>query len=168
MTYKHGGKGQRLYTIWRNMRRRCSSPKDAAYPRYGGRGISVCPAWEQFEAFRAWALAHGYEDDLTIDRIDNDRGYEPGNCRWATYAEQNRNYGRNRPIEHAGRTALIGDFAAENGLPADVVKNRVRRYGWTMDAALTTPVQKRVKREPWHDHGMSRSSYYRAKAEGRL
>lgn len=168
MPYKHGGKGERLYTIWCGMRRRCNSPNDEAYPRYGGRGIAVCPEWNDYAAFRSWALASGYADHLTIDRRDNDRGYEPGNCRWATYAEQNRNYGRNRPIEYAGRTALIGDFAAARGLPADVVKNRVRRYGWSMEDALSTPVQTRERREPWREHGMSRSSYYRAKADGRI
>lgn len=168
MPYRHGGRNERLYNIWCKMRSRCNRETDAAYPRYGGRGITVCAEWDDYAAFRAWALANGYADHLTIDRRDNDRGYEPGNCRWATYAEQNRNYGRNRPVEHDGRTALIGDFAAEHGLPADIVKNRVRRYGWTMDEALKTPVQKRVKREPWRAHGMSKSTYYRAKAEGRI
>lgn len=165
----HGQSNTRLYNIWCGIKRRCLNPSDAAFGRYGGRGITICDAWRDcFEPFSAWALANGYADHLTIDRIDNDRGYQPGNCRWATYAEQNRNYGRNRPVEHNGRVGLIGDFAAEHGLPADIVKNRVHRYGWTMEAALSTPVKSREKREPWRDHGMSRSSYYRAKAEGRV
>lgn len=168
MPFKHGGKGTRLYRIWCGMRRRCNCETDAAYPRYGGRGIRVCAEWDDFGSFRDWAFVNGYADDLTIDRADNDKGYEPGNCRWVSYVEQNRNYSRNNPIEHAGRVALIGDFAAEHGLPADIVKNRVRRYGWTMDEALTTPVRKREKREPWRAHGMSKSTYYRAKAEGRI
>lgn len=159
----HGGRGSRLYTIWRGMIDRCENPNSEAFDRYGARGISVCPEWRaDFAAFREWALANGYADALTIDRMDNDRGYEPGNCRWATYAEQNRNYGRNRPVEFRGRTVLICDLAAEVGLPQDVLKNRILRYGWDVEKAVSTPVQHRVKREPWKDAGMSRSAWYRA------
>jgi hypothetical protein len=120
---------------------RCENPNADAYPRYGGRGITVCQEWRSsFEVFRDWAHSNGYADHLTIDRIENADGYRPGNCRWATYAQQNRNYGRNNPIEYQGRTVLIGDLAAEHGLPADIVKNRIRRYGWTIEKALSTPV----------------------------
>ena len=168
MPIKHGGKGTRLYNIWSKMRQRCNDENDPAFDRYGGRGIKVCAEWDDFATFRAWALANGYADHLTIDRIKNTDGYRPENCRWSTYAEQNRNYGRNRPIEHNGKVSLIGDFAKEHGLPADIVKNRVRRYGWSMENALATPVKSREKREPWVDHGMSRSSYYRAQKAGRI
>lgn len=168
MPYKHGGKGTRLYRIWLGMRRRCNCVTDAAYHRYGGRGIGICTEWDEFDAFRDWATANGYASHLTIDRADNDKGYDPSNCRWATYRDQNRNYSRNRPVQYDGRTALIGDFAAEHGLPADVVKNRVMRYGWPMEKALTTPVRKKIKREPWAEHDMSRSTFYRAKRDGRV
>lgn len=137
----HGEKRTRLYNIWSGMIDRCENPNCPAFPRYGGRGISICHVWRaDFTAFRDWALKNGYAVKLTIDRIDNDRGYEPSNCRWATYAEQNRNYGRNRPVQYQGRTVLLGDLAAEYGLPAGIVKNRVRRYGWTIERALSTPV----------------------------
>lgn len=137
----HGEKRTRLYTIWSGMIDRCENPNADAYPRYGGRGITVCQEWRSsFEVFRDWAHSNGYADHLTIDRIENADGYRPGNCRWATYAQQNRNYGRNNPIEYQGRTVLIGDLAAEHGLPADIVKNRIRRYGWTIEKALSTPV----------------------------
>ncbi len=137
----HGERRTRLYNIWSGMIYRCENPNADAYLRYGGRGISICPEWRSsYESFRDWARSNGYAAHLTIDRINNDRGYEPNNCRWATFAEQNRNYGRNRPIEYQGRTVLIGDLAVEHGLPADIVKNRVRRYGWTIEKALSTPV----------------------------
>ncbi|MEW9304493.1 hypothetical protein [Labrys neptuniae] len=138
----HGGRRSRLYTIWCAMKARCLNPKEASFARYGARGIRVCGEWiSDFAAFRAWALANGYQEDLTIDRKNNDGHYEPANCRWATYAEQNRNYGRNRPLLFNGRYVLIPDLAAEYGLPQDIVKNRIRRYGWPIERALTEPVR---------------------------
>lgn len=81
----------RLYHIWRAIKSRCSCKAHEAYPRYGGRGIAVCVAWQQYETFRQWALSSGYRVDLEIDRENNDGNYEPGNCRWVTKAEQQRN-----------------------------------------------------------------------------
>ena len=93
----HGMSKTRLFTTWRNMRVRCYSEKDKRYPHYGGRGITVCDEWrDSFEAFRDWALANGYNDDLTIDRIDPDGNYEPSNCRFITRAENNKNRRKRR------------------------------------------------------------------------
>lgn len=88
----HGMSKSRLFITWRNMRVRCYSEKDKRYSAYGGRGITVCDEWRNsFEAFRDWALANGYRDDLTIDRIDVNGNYEPSNCRFITRAENNKN-----------------------------------------------------------------------------
>lgn len=82
----------RLYRIWIAMKQRCYYHRSNHYKDYGGRGITICDEWlHDFVAFRDWAMSHGYADDLSIDRIDNDKGYNPDNCRWATMKEQRHN-----------------------------------------------------------------------------
>lgn len=93
----HGKKPKRLYGVWAGMKRRCNNPHDSSYPRYGGRGIKVCKEWsDSYEAFRDWALENGYDANApkgkcTLDRIDNDRGYSPDNCRWVDVKVQANN-----------------------------------------------------------------------------
>lgn len=95
MNTTHGGTGTRLFSIWQSMKTRCSNPNSKAYKWYGGRGITVCKEWlHDFGAFQRWALSHGYQDDLTIDRINVDMGYCPKNCRWASWHEQRINQRR--------------------------------------------------------------------------
>lgn len=88
---KHGQRKTRLYKIWSDMKRRCDNPKAPQYEYYGGRGIEYCQDWGKFIPFYQWAIESGYNDSLTIDRIDSDGNYEPDNCRWATKEEQSRN-----------------------------------------------------------------------------
>ena len=87
----------RLYRIWEAMRQRCNNPNRDNYCYYGGRGIRVCPEWDSFRAFEKWSLAHGYQEDLSIDRINNDDGYSPDNCRWVTMKVQAANKRKPRP-----------------------------------------------------------------------
>ena len=94
----HGGKGTRLYNIWKNARQRCRNSKRPDFPLYGGRGINFSKEWDDFSAFRGWALQNGYTDSLTLDRIDPDGDYSPNNCRWATWEEQRHNQRRCREV----------------------------------------------------------------------
>ena len=90
-----------LYTVWKGMRERCTNPRQKHWHRYGGRGIRVCAEWNDFMAFRTWALAHGWRHGLQIDRIDDTQGYSPDNCRIVTCKENNDH--RNSPRDAKGR-----------------------------------------------------------------
>lgn len=97
-------KNHRLYTIWIDMRRRCYNKNRANYVHYGAKGIKVCNEWNKdFKNFQDWALNNGYQDNLTIDRIDVDGNYEPDNCRWVTTFEQNNNMHNNHKIEYENK-----------------------------------------------------------------
>jgi len=91
------GKRSRLYIIWTDIKLRCLYPKHKSYKNYGGKGIKICDEWKNnYVAFKSWALANGYQQNLTIDRIDNDESYCPKNCRWLTLSENSRNRGLKR------------------------------------------------------------------------
>ena len=128
----------RLYRIWVAMRNRCNNPKTPRYSDYGGRGITICAEWDSYEVFQKWALSHGYREDLTIDRINNDGNYSPDNCRWVTKAVQNRNSRSCTMIEYKGEKHCIKEWCEILCLPYGSVQSR-RRYGWPIEKAFETP-----------------------------
>lgn len=114
---KHGMAKTRLWNIWINMKSRCESTKNKDYKYYGGRGITVCEEWKAFESFMNWSFKNGYKDELTLDRIDNDAGYEPNNCRWATRKEQTRNRDITLKAEYNGENIPLGEIAELESIP---------------------------------------------------
>ena len=116
MHLKHGMSKTRLWNIWINMRGRCERKSDASYPYYGGRGISICDEWHDFEAFKNWAISHGYTDELTIDRKNPNGDYCPENCCWASRKEQSRNRRTTKKVVHSGEERTIGEIAEIEGI----------------------------------------------------
>lgn len=112
----HGGRRTRLYRIWTRMKERCLNPNSVSYENYGGRGITVCDEWRQdFAAFRDWAMANGYSDELQIDRIENDGSYRPENCKWSTRAGQSLNRRSNVYLDFNGKRQTAREWAAKLG-----------------------------------------------------
>ena len=138
---KHGRCGTRIYRIYFNMLRRCNNPKDTAYERYGGRGITVCDEWKHdMAAFFSWAEGNGYSDDLEIDRIDNDAGYRPDNCRWVTARQNCNNRRGNRIIRFDEQSKTVSEWAREVGIDKCTITSRLK-HGWSIERALSQPVK---------------------------
>lgn len=137
----HGESRTQLYSVWANMRQRCGNPKRPDYSNYGGRGIKVCAEWQQFEPFRDWAHINGYKKGLTLDRINNDKGYSPKNCRWITHRENSRNRRNSRSIIAFGETKTVWDWTLDPRCKTSY-KNlllRINKLGWKPEPAITTP-----------------------------
>lgn len=143
-----GDERYREYRSWCRMRERCHNPRNKGYASYGGRGITVCDRWSDFEAFYADmgprpSLRH------SIDRIDVNGNYEPENCRWATATEQSRNCRDTIYVEDGGKRVPLADVAEQNGINLSVLYGRLK-MGWSLEKALTTPKRKSVKRLNLH------------------
>ena len=124
----HGMSKTRLYHEWVSMRRRCSNPNAKCAESYYEKGITVCDEWDkQFEPFRDWALDNGYTDDLTIDRIDNSKGYFPENCRWVPFDEQQRNKTNNVYVEYEGKMWCLRTLCTQLGFPYKLAHSRMSR-----------------------------------------
>ena len=133
---KHGMSDTRIHKIWTSMRNRCSNSNNPAYKDYGGRGISVCNEWNDFKTFYEWAISTGYDDTLTIDRIDVNGNYCPENCRWATWLQQSNNKRVSRYIEFNGVTHTISEWSRITGINKTLIRERLNA-NWPVSDALT-------------------------------
>lgn len=139
----HGAKNTPTYRSWTSLRSRCNNPNDLAYKRYGGRGITVCERWNSYENF---VEDMGERPEGTsIDRINNDKGYEPGNCRWATPIEQENNKSSNRIVTVDGESKTVADWARHLGVNRVSLQNRFH-LGWSDERAIKEPFRKRTKK----------------------
>lgn len=141
----HGMSYSAEYRTWVGMIQRCHNPDDLNYKKYGARGIMVHPPWrDSFEAFFAHA-GRRPSADHSLDRIDNGLGYIPGNVRWATRSEQQRNTRHNRMLTHGGRTQCLSAWAEEIGISKKTLHMRLSK-GWSVARALTQKLEQQ-------DHG---------------
>jgi len=135
----HGLTGTRIVGIYRGMLARCDNPSHISYPYYGALGITVCEEWRKgVEPFWNWAKENGYRDDLTIDRIKNEEGYYPENCRWATYTEQARNRTNNLLLKFNGETKPVSEWSEISGVNSTTILYR-NHAGWPDDVAIWRP-----------------------------
>lgn len=146
LTIDSDGNYTRLYRIYTGMKTRCYNANYDGYPLYGGKGIKVCAAWlEDFAAFKSWAESNGYDDTLTLDRIDGTKDYSPDNCRWATRLEQTRNRSTTWKVTIDGVTKTAAEWCEESGISLDTAKQR-KRTGWEDAKAVTAPLLRRRTR----------------------
>ena len=140
--YKHKiAEYKRLWGIWNGIKRRCLFENDQRYHQYGGRGIKICDAWqESFDNFVEWALANGYEDNLTIERIDVNGDYCPENCTWIPLREQSFNKRDTIWVDYHGRHIQLKKLCNEMKLHYDAINNRIVALGWDVEEAIDTPL----------------------------
>lgn len=131
----------RLYRIWSHIKRRCNDTKSEAYKYYGKRGITICNEWLDFTTFYKWAIDNGYKDGLTIDRIDNNKGYSPDNCRWITRKKQANNRRSCLYFDYQGKTQNLMEWCNELDLDYKLVNSRIKKLGWDFEKAINTPVE---------------------------
>lgn len=131
----------RFYQAWSNMKRRCNDSTNKRYAHYGARGIGYDPKWEKFSGFYE-DMFSGYDNTLTLDRIDNDKGYSLENCRWATISEQMNNMSTNHRVTINGVTKTMAQWIVLSGIKSSTVHQRINAYGWSIYDSLFTPTKK--------------------------
>lgn len=135
----HGMSKSAIYNVWHGMISRCSNPSDTNYDKYGARGIRVCDRWLKFENFIA-DMGMRPTDDHSIERIENNKGYEPDNCVWALPKQQGRNTRANRILSINGKSATMVEWSEMSGIPYHTLKARLRS-GWTGADAVSRPLR---------------------------
>lgn len=151
-TLKHGMSDTRTYHVWCGIIQRTTNERHPAYKDYGARGITICEHWRLFVNFVAdMGECH---PGMTIERVNNDLGYGPDNCIWATMTTQNRNKRSNRRFEYDGKTRSIAEISELTGIPHKRLWNRLVLLGWTMERTLTAPVGNNRGRSR-HEHAQN-------------
>lgn len=146
----------KLYSIRRSMLDRCHNKNNKSYANYGARGITVCEEWRNsYETFKEWAFANGYKEGLWIERIDNDKGYSPDNCYWATPKEQQRNKRTNRIVNYNGKEMCVTDAAEASGINTFTITRRIE-LGWS-EEDLFKPVDKKYSHSESIREGIKKS-----------
>lgn len=137
---KHGWAGTRIYHIWSGMKQRCLDVKNKDYSRYGGRGVKICDEWMDVTKFAAWLMANGYNEEMTIDRIDMDGSYEPTNCRLLTFSENSSLTRNTHWLEAFGEKKTIAQWLKDPRCKAKsgTLYSRWKYSGWSAEDAITT------------------------------
>lgn len=148
-SYKHGGSKTKLYRIWDEMNGRCHCETNKAFKNYGARGIIVCDEWRNdFSAFRLWAISNGYQEGLTIERVNNNGNYSPDNCKWIPRSDQPRNRRNCHLITYNGETKTLSEWSRELHVDRECVRNKEKILGdWTqaIEAVLNSPRHRRKR-----------------------
>ena len=148
LNLSHGKTNTRIYHIWRGLKERCLNSNSPDFIHYGGRGITVCDEWRNdFQTFYDWAMSNGYEEHLTIDRIDVNGNYEPSNCRWVTIQEQQNNRRNNNLYEFDNQKHTLSEWANITGVKYSTLNARIKIHKWDIEKALITPVKQYKKGE---------------------
>ena len=141
---KHGMAKSRIYKIWNGMKNRTNTnslSKDTLYKNYSGRGIKVCDEWRNsFKNFAEWSLANGYTDNLTIERVNNDKDYEPYNCKWVDLGDQANNRRSNVKITYNNETHNLSEWCKRLNKDYALVYNRIHKNKWDFERAISEPV----------------------------
>ena len=139
------GKKSKLYGVWAAMRNRCRNSNNAAYRNYGGRGVAVCAAWNEYPVFLEWAMSHGYSEGLEIDRENNDGNYEPGNCRWIVPQKNSRNKRTNAIIVAFGESKCLAEWVEDKRcvVSRPLLSHRIRN-GWNPEMAISRPPNRKA------------------------
>lgn len=146
MIKRHGMYKTKIYSHWENMKQRCYSKNASYYKNYGGRGIIVCNEWiNDFMAFYTWSMKNGYQNNLELDRINNNGNYEPDNCRWITHKEQQYNKRSNRLITYKGKTQTAMEWSIENNINFAIIYARINQLKWNEQDAISIK-PKRISR----------------------
>lgn len=147
MAKTHGMHKSKAYSVWEAMKARCLNPNNPQFKDYGERGITVCDRWLRFEGF--YADMGDPPAGLTLDRVDNEKGYEPGNCRWADRITQQGNRRVTRNLTFNGKTQCVEQWAKQYGIGSGAVHNRIFQLGWDIERALTTPLRNVKRKSQW-------------------